>query len=563
MSELITTVKGLGTTKIAIIAGVGALVLIGMIALIATSGGGASKGNFMPLYSGLSMQDGNKIVQTLDAQNVPYRLEGNGTQIMVPEGDVNRIRLTLAGEGLPSSGSVVGYEVFDKSETLGTSDFIYNVNMVRALEGELSRTIGSLNKVSDARVHLVMPKRELFSRERQEPSASVKLDLLPAAELSTSEISAIRHLIATAVPNLKINKITVIDSKGRLLAKGADDPNDPEVAAANAEQFKVTFENRMRKTVEELLESTIGYGKVQAQVSAEIDFDRIVTNTEEFDPEGQVVRSVQSAEEKDQSINKSEDQNVSVESNLPDSEGEGSGESSSLAERTEETTNYEISKKTVNHVKETGTVKRLSVAVLVDGTYTPAEEGAAKYSPRSQEELEQLTALVRSAVGYDEKRGDKVEVVSMQFMGSADQVKEETPLDWIKNDMQSIVQTIVIGLVAVLAMLLIIKPLINRALDAQSEARIREEEEARLALEGPSSAGLLTDMTIGEDGLPRLGGSIGGAFGEDGEEDMINIDRISGKLKSSSLKKINELIEKNPEETVATLRRWIRQDSEI
>ncbi len=548
MAELVETIKGLGTAKLAAIGG-GAVLLLALIMFLAVRSP-SSSGGMVPLYSNLTLEDGNNIITSLDSQGIKYQIQANGTQILVPESEVLRLRMKLAGDGLPSNTAGVGYEIFDKSQNLGTSNFVYNVNMLRALEGEIARTIMSFGKISSARVHLVMPKRELFTREEQEPSASVALKVNSSQALTTSEISAIRHLVATAVPNLKVSKITIVDDKGRLLAKGVDDPNDPSLIAETSEQYRISYENRLKKMVEELLEQSVGVDKVKAQVSAAIDFDRITTNSEEYDPDGQVVRSVQSVEEKEQSNEKDTSENVSVKNNLPDNQaGEGSTVSSSSAQKTDETTNFEITKKVTNHVKETGTVNRLSVAVLVDGTYSVAEDGTVTYNPRSDEELKKLESLVKSAIGFDAERGDKVEVVNMQFPDSAENFKPETPLDWIKDDFGSIMQTAVLGIVAILAILLVVKPLVSRALEA-STARVDDEEveDGLSALTGPSIAGQLTDQT-------GMGGEL-----PEGEETLINIDRIDGKVKSSSMRKIIAMIDKHPEETLNSLRNWLRSD---
>lgn len=489
-----------------------------------------------PLFSNLPAEEAAAIVSELDQRGVAYELRANGTQVMVPSENVLKLRLQMAEMGIPSSGSSVGYEIFDSSESLGTSNFVLNVNKLRALEGELGRTIGSFQKVESARVHLVMPKRELFTRDKQEPTASVALKFRGATKLDKGEIAAIRHLVSTAVPGLKVHRITIVDNRGRLLAKGTDDDDSNGVFAEESEDFRVNYEKRISSTIERLLEQSLGYGKVKAEVNAEIDFDRIVKNSEIFDPEGQIARSVQTIEENEQSNERSSDDNISVKNQLPDSDPNSAGTTAqSQQQRTEETTNFEISKEVINQVKETGTVKRLSVAVLVDGTYNMNEAGQPVYEPRSEKELEQLEDLVRSAIGFDVERGDEVSVINMRFADSIP-LAEEGPLDFLKDDLDAIIQTLVLGGVAVLAILLVIRPLVNRAIEAAELAR--EEEQMELeALAGPS--------------LNRLAD-----LSEEEEDDMIDIARISGKVKSSTYRKINELIDKHPEETLGILRQW-------
>lgn len=551
---MMQTFRDMGQVKLAAMGGA-AVLMLGAFMFLSMR---FSNPNFTPLYSGLEMSDSSHIAAELDKQGVKYELQANGSQILVPSDQVLKLRLNLAGQGIPSGGSVVGYEIFDRSEALGTSNFVLNVNMLRALEGELARTIGSFSQVESARVHLVVPKRELFSRDKQEPTASVALKLR-GSELGKNEIAAIRNLVATAVPGLKANAITIVDNRGRMLAKGGagEDPN--MVSASDSAEYRANYETRVKSTVEDLLEQSLGAGKVKAQVAADIDFDRVVTNSEKFDPEGQVVRSVQTGQEKEASNDGSGGSggNVSVAGNLPDAQKQGGATSERNTQSTNETTNYEISKTVENHIRESGTVKRLSVAVLVDGTYTTDAEGKQTYAPRSEEELKQLEAVVRTAVGYDEKRGDDVKVVNMQFQNQATEALEESAFDWLKRDMQGIIQTLVMGGVAILAILLIIRPLVNRVIESAAASAAREPQltsgDSMIALEGPSA-------------MPRLASPASGSVGassmslpdeREDEEGLINLQRVQGRIKSSSFRKINEIVDKHPDETMNVLRSWI------
>lgn len=547
MAAFSETMKGLGTAKLATLAGVGVL-LLGFFAFLALN---LSQPTMAPLFTNLPVEESGKIVKELETMDIPYELKANGTIIEVPNNQALRLRMSMAEKGLPSSGSIVGYEIFDRSEALGVSNFVQNVNIVRALEGELGRTIGAFSHVESARVHLVLPKRELFTRDKQQPTASVAIKMRGAGELSKNEIAAIRHLIASAVPGLKPSQITVVDNNGALLARGSADEESREAMAATTEEYRVTFENRTKNMLEELLEQSIGAGKVKAQVFADINFDRIVTNSEIFDPEGQVARSVQTVEEREQSKEADKKATVSVANSLPNAnqQQEGGAENSSLSEKTDETTNYEISKTVKNQVQETGRINKLAVAVLVDGTYNKDQAGDLAYTPRSEEELKKLEALVKSAIGYDESRGDTVEVVNMQFISGEKAAAEEGAFDWLKRDFQSIIQTLVLGVVAVLAILLIIRPLVTRALEASRTALT--EDEPLGALAGPGGAAQLTDQT---------GRAIAG--GEEEEDDMlIDVARIQGRIKSSTFRKINEIIEQHPDETLGILRQWLYKEA--
>ena len=289
MQAMVQSIRELSQLKLIALVGT-AVLLIAFFIFISMRVSGPA---MTPLFSNIPIEEGAQIVTELETRNIPYELRGNGTQILIPSDMVPRTRLALAEIGLPSSGSVVGYEVFDESEALGTSNFVLNVNKLRAMEGELSRTISSFQKIETARVHLVMPKRELFTRDRQNPTASVAVKFRGAGTLDKNEIAAIRHLVATAVPGLMPHAITIVDSRGQLLAKGVADEDASGVMVEEAEQFRINYENRLRDTVERLLEQSLGFGKVKAEVNADIDFDRIVKNSEIYDPEGQVARSVQ------------------------------------------------------------------------------------------------------------------------------------------------------------------------------------------------------------------------------------------------------------------------------
>jgi flagellar M-ring protein FliF len=541
------TMKGMGKIKVGIIAGIAILMFAAfMIFALRMSTGGQ-----IPLFTGLSLEDSNKIVTELDKASIPYELAANGTEIMVPADRVLRLRMTMAEQGLPSGGSIVGYEIFDRSESFGSSSFVMNVNMTRALEGELSRTIASLSDVDSARVHLVMPKRELFTREKDAPSASVTIKMRGDHALEHSEVMAVTHLIASAVPGLQASKVTVVDSHGRLLARG-DGDQGLDATASSAAEYRTTYQNHMQQTLEDLLEKVIGAGKVRVQVAADINFDRTVTNSEKYDPEGQVARSTQSNSERDTAQDKSGKDSVSVANNLPKAADAGGGDgntSNHLVDRSDETTNYEISKTVQNHISEGGSINKMSVAVLVDGTYPDNADGKATYTPRSEEELKQLKTLVSSAIGYDEKRGDKIEVVNMRFTQDSLDTGNNSFFDRFRTEMQGILQTLIIGVVAILAILLVLRPAVNQMI-RQSQTPSDRVSNDLAALEGPG-------------GNARIGNMGGGGMPGDGSEPemLIDVANIKGGMKSSSMKKINEIVDKYPEETMSVLRNWVLKQS--
>lgn len=545
MSALSETIKNMGGARVALLAVAG----IVMLAFFLMLGFRTAVSNMVPLYSDLSLEDSSKIIAELDATGVPYQLNANGSQILVPSDRVLRMRMDMAGQGLPSGGSVVGYEIFDKSESFGSSNFVMNINMMRALEGELARTVGALNGVDKARVHLVMPKREIFTRETAKPSASVTVRMSGGKELERSEVNSITHLIASAVPGLESSRVTVVDGNGRLLARG--DGNEGGASADAMQEYRVAFETRSQQNIETMLEKIIGAGKVQVTVSADLNFDRTVINSEKFDPEGQVARSVQSSSEKDDSQEKAPAGEVSADNNLPQNAagtGAGSG-STQLKNNSNETTNFEISKVVQNQVREGGSVNKLSVAVLVDGTYVPDANGEEQYTPRSEEDIAKIKALVASAMGFDEKRGDKIEIVNMRFTQDSFKVAEESMLTLFLMELKSMMPLLVIAGVAIVAIFVVIRPAMNQILRGAQIVSDRAASEMA-ALEGGGS-------------MARIGGTSdgsGGGFNEAGGNDndmMLEVANIKGGMKSSSMRKVSEIVDKYPEETMGVIRNWI------
>jgi flagellar M-ring protein FliF len=501
------------------------------------------------LFSDLDLKDSGQIVTKLEGLNVPYELRDQGTQVLVPVDQAMKLRMALAEQGLPQGGSV-GYEIFDKNDNFGPSQFVENINQLRALEGELERTIASISLVQSARVHLVLPQRELFSRERQDASASIVLKLRGAVKLASGQVAAIQHLVAAAVPSLSPSRVSIVDDQGNLLARGDGDTAEA-LTSSNAEEMRVNYESRLARSVEQLLERSVGPGKARVDVHAEMNFDRVTTNTETYDPDGQVVRSTQTDSQADNS-GSSGGQAVSVSTNLPNGQTAPNANDSKQTKSThnQETINYEISKTVKSLVSDQGTVKRLSVAVLVDGSSTVGADGKKSYQPRSADELKQLTALVRTAVGYDDKRGDSVEVVNMPFTG-ADELPPPVPVWNImgleKGDLIHIGETGGVALIGLLILLLVIKPMIGRFLETAKAVASGVVP----ALAGPAGAMALP--------APNGGNAVGRPAPNNGE--MIDIGQVEGRVAASSMKKIGEIVEKHPDEAVAIVRSWMYQDN--
>jgi flagellar M-ring protein FliF len=541
MKQILDNLLALGRLRLAAIAGVAVVLLAGIGFLTMR----ASTPPMGLLYAELDARDGGAVIAALDRQRVPYQVLNGGSQIMVPAADVARLRLTLARDGLPAGGSV-GYELFDRSESLTTTPFQQDMNRVRALEGELSRTIRNLAGVRGARVHLVLPRREAFSRERGEAQASVVLTMQGSQRLDREGVQAVLHLVAMAVPGLAPRNVSIIDSRGELLARGGQTVGS---GAASQEDMRRAQELRLSRSIEEMLERTLGPGRVRAEASIDMDFDRIETREERFDPENSVPRSTQSVQESNRS---SEPSNVSVQNNLPG--GDSGGGAGTQESRQEETTNFEIGRTTRNTLREHPNVRRISVAVLVDGV-PEVVDGATRMRERTAEELQRLTALVRSAVGFNEQRGDRVEVVSMPF---AELVPLEAPrgplgLDLPQATIARLIETAVLAVVGLLAILLIGRPVARRLAISLAPAA---------ALAGPAGAALAADgspAAIGPDGkpMPALPGATHPDGTPMGEDEMVSVANIEGRMRASSMNRLSELVRQQPDEALAVLRRWL------
>lgn len=557
MNPIAELIRQLGPVRLAALAATGIAVL-GFFIFLSSR---LSTGGMALLYGDLDPQDSGQIIQTLQSKNIPYDIKAGGKQIFVPGDQVLQLRVSLAESGLPGGGSV-GYEIFDSNQGIGTTNFVQNINLVRALEGELARTIGAMRNVRGARVHLVMPRRELFSREKQEASASVVLQVQGSSRLNNEQVQAIQHLIAAAVPSMDPQKISVLDDRGQLLARGNGDSSS--AAAGNADEMRVGFENRMRQAIIELLERTVGLNRVRAEITAEIDYDRVVENAEIFDPDSQVARSTQTVQENENSSENDDQDTVTVQNNLPETEATAAGTGTSAASqvsRTEETVNFEITKTIRNRIKESGQIKRLSVAVLVDGKYIENDDGDKVWQPRAADELAQLETLVKSAVGFNEQRGDSVEIVNMQF------VKLE-PLEFddgslflgiSKEEFMQLAEILVLAVVGLLVILLVVRPVLTRLFESMPTAlaggqagALGDQEGVALAqLTGPEATADMAEL-LEEDEEELEDESL--------LDQMIDINQVEGRVRASSLKQIGEIVDKHPEEAIAIVRNWMYQE---
>lgn len=521
------------------------------------------------MYGDLSVSDSTEMAAKLDIANIAYKISDDGKQISVPPKQVGKARMLLAQDGLPHQGSV-GYEIFDQRQSFGVTTFQQNINALRALEGELSRTLGTIESVRSARVHLVLPQHELFSREETPASASVFLTLNKNGSIAQEQISAMQHLVAASVPQLKPSNVAIIDQAGNLLARGEADEAGDGASARGGDEMRQKYEMRLARRIEGMIGRIVGYGKVRASVSADIDFDVVSRNSESFNPDGQVARSTQSTTEENADTTAAAGAGVTVQNNLPGIPAAGSngGSGGSKSSRTEETTNYEITKTIENLVRASGEVKKQSIAVLIDGAYETDTEAKKpdegkeedwqppkKYIPRTQEEMDKIATLVKSAAGYDEGRGDAVQVVNMRFAesegGSPAAVDGSLLMGFPKAEILNMAETLSLSIVAVLVILLVLRPLATH-ITAGSRGRGGDgssQEDMALLAAGGGQAQL----------APPMAGMIGG--GNEELDSMMDMSAVEGKVKASSLQKISDLVTSHPNETVSVLRQWMSQET--
>ena len=493
------------------------------------------------LFSDLSAEDSSGIIKDLERQGIPFELRNEGAVIMVPKDKVTRLRMKLAESNLPKGGSV-GYEIFDKSDALGTTSFVQGINHLRALEGELARTIRAIDRIQAARVHLVLPERPLFSRETPEPSASIVLRV--RGTLEPQQIRAIRHVVASAVNGLKPQRVSIVDEAGRLLADGSGKDSENAVG----DERRTAFEKRMRNEVEAIVSSVVGQGRARVQLTADFDYNKVTQTSDKFDPEGRVLRSTQTREES--SLTAENNGQVTVNNELPGNQTSTTPTARDQSKKSEETNNYEISRTTKTEVTEAGRVNRISVAVLVDGAYSKNEKGEMVYQDRSKEQLDRIATLVRSAIGFDQKRGDQVEVVNLRFAEApaVPAVVEPTGLlgmlQFTKDDVMYVIELGVMMLLGLVVLFMVIRPLVKRILTA----------EVIPALAEPAPA--LTD------GTAELGPGQALIAGTSGTAQLIDVAQVQGQVHAQAVHRVGELAERNPNETASIVRQWLSEPAE-
>jgi flagellar M-ring protein FliF len=533
MKPLIAGLKALGAVRLAALGAVTAATLT-LFALLMLNG---TTQPMSLLYADLDLRDSGLISDQLTREHIPYRLMASGAEIMVPDDQVPQARVLLAKQGLPSGGTV-GYEIFDRSDALGATEFQQRIDETRALEGELARTIQAINGVRSARIHLVLPQRTTFSRDPEPAQASVLLTMTGATRLDRQGVQAILNLVAAAVPGLKPQNIAVVDSYGELLAR-AGEPVGPDGSAMSADEIRSATELRLAHSVEDILERSFGPGHARAEVTVQMDFDHVSVSEEKYDPDGQVPRSEQSATDQNETTQPAP--TVSVQNNLPNAPATAPGNGTRNNHR-EETTNYEIGKTVRTVVHQQPRITRISLALLVDAA-----------EAKTPEDLARITGLVKTAIGFDAKRGDDVQVVAMPF------ISEEAPSPQIatgllalrltNSDLLHLLEIGVLGIVGVLSLLFVLRPMVLRITTlAPLPGSELMSSIGQIPLAASPSPPALPPPT-----------NSGSMLLED--QSMVSVAQIEGQMRASSIRTLSELANRHPDEALAVVRGWMMQET--
>jgi flagellar M-ring protein FliF len=512
----------------------------------------ANKPVYKILFANLSQEDAAEVVAKLKAKKIPYNLKDSGKTIEIPAKDVYETRIELAKEGIPKGGGV-GFELFDKT-SFGITEFAQNVNYQRALQGELSRTISTLEEVEEARVHLTLPKDKLFITEDGEPKAAVVLKLKKGETLNRDKVKAIASLVAGAVKGLKIQNVQIVDTQGNLLSESLNEENLPYVKTQTQLEYQKKIEKIIASKINSLLATTLGENNAVAQVTAEIDFDKKEINKEEYD-QNPVLRSSQTIEIESKNTPNTPQGQPGVEPNLAEPNIQQNGVNSTYT-KNEETQNFEIGKTVTKEEKSIGSIKRLTIAVVVNDRAEIVKEGkkeVTKYVPRTKEELDKIKGLVAKAAGFDEKRGDQIEVTNVSFDTS--QMSESKLLE--KEKMNELIiqisKYVMVLIMFLLFYFLVIRPIMKKLGD------IKETKSGELAAVGDIPIkGANVDLQLDDSvkfpkTLEELEREI-----ESELDEKVSVDVGTVKTKVM-VKKIEESVKEDPEMIANLIKTWLKE----
>ncbi len=550
MQGLFENLAALGRTKLMILFGAGAAMVLALILGLSA----ASKPEYAPIFSNLSPTSASSIEAALTNGGFNALISDDGTAVSVPRSDAGRARMVLAETGIPIDGDP-GWELFDDSSGLAMNSFLQKINKARAMEGELARSIQTLNGIASARVHLVLPDREPFSRDTPSPRASIILRPAAGGVVSRKQAEAVRNLVASSVAGLDLSKVTVLSASGdTILAEGSEGAGQTGIQTA-----KTAAEDRLAQELQSILTARVGAGNARVHVNVELTSEREVIVEQSFDPDQQVVRST---ETKSRSQSDTKDNgNVGVENNIP-AALTGGGETGAKNSKSEsgESVQYEIGNTRREVVREAGDIKRISVAVLVNGIYN-AEGSDVVYSERSPEELARLQELIQSAVGFDEVRGDSVSVDSMRFMDYSMDLGDpitQSIGSRISDSIVPIIRGVVALLIVALVMILGVRPLLRTVRESHG---LQNLEAAALAGPGGGAGSILgTDrqaasLAPGSDKL--LGNNAAAEFDLEEPDEYIRTQGIRGNIHKRNIEKIQNLVDEKPDEVLRVIRSWL------
>ncbi len=430
----------------------------------------ASKPGYVPVFDQLSSDDAVKITEILSVDNIPYKIQVKTGQILVPFDQAERIRIKLAANGLPQSTSI-GLELLQQKQSLGTSQFIETARYQHALETELGRTIGSMRNIESARIHLALPKQSVFIRDREKASASVMVKLSTGRSLEDGQVAAIINLVASSIPFLKSSGVTIVDQWGRLLTSGSQ-----SVATAEAEsqfQHARKIEQLYSRRIEELLTPLTGRGRIHAKVTAEIDFSVNEQTRESFDADPGKIRSEQNQEQQSGDLAAAAgvpgaltNQPPGAGSTDPQQDNNKDGSKSTSSNR-QFTRNYELDKTITHTSKAVGGIKKISAAIIIDDKLSVDKKGKTVRTPLAEDEIEQLTALARVAIGFNEQRGDSVVVINRSFQPVEQVEAMEPPPFWEQPWVWNMGKQVLAGLAVLLLIFMVIRPVMRNLIPAK------------------------------------------------------------------------------------------------
>lgn len=549
LNLLLANLQALGARRLLALGVIGVVV----IAMIGLGAYYLSQPERETLYANLTREDVGRIGSALKDAGIPFDVSSDGTTVLTAHSDTAKARMLLAVKGLPQSNSS-GYELFNDVRSFGLTSFMQEVTRVRALEGELARTIQTMKGIKAARVHIVLPERGSFRRDQQSASASVVIRTETAEDASTAQ--AIRHLVAAAIPGLKMDQVTVLSTEGAVLSSSED-------GASAAAGKKAMLQQQVSRETEEKVRRTLapylGLGNFEVQVSARLDTDRVTTSETTFDPASKVERSVRVVKELGQSQNKTKQPNTSVQQNIPgqQQQGDGGTDSNENSSRREELTNFEVSTRTVQTVREAFVVRGLSIAVLVNKERLVGAAGGADTIPVEQQ-LYEVEQLVASASGFEKERGDKLKVAAVSFANGGAALEPVPPLPWselLLRQAGTMINAATILIVAGLVIWFGLRPAV-RAILARPE---RDEVEDAEAIEAAMLAGGAPLAAVA--GPSMVPGDP--AAGEPAPGALSLIEDLTSRLNRSPQKRLEQIVEFDEEQVAAILRQWLHQDARV